>query len=96
MASLLAGAAKFGLLPAAFLYVLWFLTNGLQADVRQNTSDLRQTNLLLQEHVTASSEMQRDVQRQLLVISDIQRQACVNSADDYQKRQACWAAGGTR
>jgi hypothetical protein len=96
MASLLSGAAKFGLLPAIVLYTFWFLTSSLQTDVRQNTQDVRQTNLLLQQHMAAMSDLQREVERQLLTISDIQRQACVNTADDYQKRQACWAAGAGR
>jgi hypothetical protein len=96
MASLLAGVAKFGFIPAVALYLLWVLTSSVQGDVRQNTADVRQTNLLLQQHITATSDLQHEVERQLMVISDIQRQQCVNTADDYQKRQACWAAGGTR
>lgn len=92
MSSLLAGVAKFGFIPAVALYLLWILTSAVQGDVRQNTQDVRQTNLLLQQHMAATV----DIQRQLMVISDIQRQQCVNTADDYQKRQACWAAGGGR
>lgn len=75
-----------GVLPIVVLYFAWVITGSLRQEVHEtlaivqressNTEDLKR---LLQEQTQ---------QNQMLI--DIQRQLCLNAADDYLKRAACW------
>ena len=60
--------------------------------VTQLVADVHATRIMLEQHVESNQEIRRSQER----LEAILRQSCVNAADDYQKRQACWSAGTGR
>jgi hypothetical protein len=80
---------KFGVIPGAFLYLLYLMTSGIQGDAKE-------TRQLQHEHnIESRAAIVRQDRFQGAAI-DLLRAQCVNSAQDYQQRQTCLMAGSGR
>ena len=93
MSTIWPAVVKFGIVPGAFIYML-YLTTG---DMRRDVQDIKDTQqVLVQEQRQVSIELRSSTQRQEHiqgVIIDLLRAQCVNSAKDQQERGECLRAG---
>lgn len=86
---LITGVMKFGVIPGAFLWLLYLITAGMQADVKS----IKDTQ---HEHAIESRAAIVRQDRLQGVMIDLLRAQCVNSAKTYQERQSCLMAGASR
>lgn len=86
----LTAIVKYGVPAAIAIWLVYFLTAGIGAEIHTQTE-------LLQAHIAASTSVQRTLEqdeRWHATMVDIMRQLCVNSAKtDQVARNACWQAG---
>lgn len=99
----LTAAAKYGVMPAIVLWLVYLLSLSYPAQMKENTTAIQQQTQLLTLHVETTSNTLNRLQQTLdsTVIQqgrviELLRQQCVNDAHNYLERNACFAAGTGR
>lgn len=84
--SLMSLILKVGVWPVLAGYLVWLMTGVMREEIHQISVEMQTQGIVLEKLQVAVQ--QETVQNQLLI--DLQRQQCINMADDYLKRAACW------
>lgn len=93
MSTLIPAVLKFGVIPGAFLYLLYLTTGDMRRDI-QEIKITQHTAVTEQRQVSVDLRVAtlRQEQMQSIVI-DLLRAQCVNSAKDQRERADCLRAG---